>query len=122
MAFALQKSVVQKKPPMNVHAVAYRTAFEEWGKFDSSNVLLNGAYELTRNALNSNMLGTQTDCPHREKLQYGGDLVADSPAAMHFFDLSGFYTKSFMIGPIHSGRMALTQRHRPGKTSMNMQL
>ena len=82
-----------EEPPKNVHALAYRTAFPESGKFDSSNVLLNGAYELTRNALNSNMLGTQTDCPHREKLQYGGDLVADSPAAMHFFDLSGFYTK-----------------------------
>ena len=79
-----------KDPPKNVHAVAYRTAFSEWGDFGSSNVVLNGAYELTRNALNSNMLGTQTDCPHRERLQYGGDLVADSPAAMHFFDLSGF--------------------------------
>ena len=82
-----------KETPKNVHALAYRTAFPEWGKFDSSNVLLNGAYELTRNALNSNMLGTQTDCPHRERLQYGGDLVADSPAALHFFDLSAFYTK-----------------------------
>jgi hypothetical protein len=82
-----------EKPPKNVHAVAYRSAFQEWGFFDSSNVLLNGAYELTKNALNSNMLGTQTDCPHRERLQYGGDIVANSPAAMHFFDLSAFYAK-----------------------------
>ncbi len=81
------------QPPKSVYALAYRTAFPEWGRFDSSNVLLNGAYELTKNALNSNMLGTQTDCPHREKLQYGGDLVADSPAAMHLFDLSSFYSK-----------------------------
>ena len=80
-------------PPKSVHAVQYRTAFQEWGRFESSNVILNGAYELTRNALNSNMLGTQTDCPHRERLQYGGDLVADSLAAMHFFDLSAFYSK-----------------------------
>jgi hypothetical protein len=79
--------------PEKVHAVAYRTAFVDWGKFDSSNILLNGAYELAKNALNSNMLGAQTDCPHREKLQYGGDLVATSPAAMHFFDLSAFYAK-----------------------------
>lgn len=73
--------------------MAYRSASAEWGDFDSSNVLLNGAYELTKNALNSNMLGTQTDCPHRERLQDGGDLIADSFAAMHFFDLSGFYRK-----------------------------
>ncbi len=69
-----------KEPPKSVSAIAYRTAFPEWGKFDSSNVLLNGAYEMTRNALGSNMLGTQTDCPHRERFQYGGDLVADSSA------------------------------------------
>lgn len=80
-------------PPQNVYAVAYRTAFQEWGRFDSSNVLVNGAYELSKNALNSNMLGTQTDCPHRERLQYGGDMVAAGYTAMHFFDLSAFYTK-----------------------------
>lgn len=82
-----------KDPPQAVHAIAYRSAFAEWGEFHSSNVLLNGAYELSRNALNSNMLGTQTDCPHRERMQYGGDLVANSPASLHFFDLSAFYTK-----------------------------
>jgi hypothetical protein len=41
----------------------------------------------------SNMLSVQSDCPHREKLPYGGDLVADSPAALHFFDMSTFYKK-----------------------------
>ena len=42
----------------------------------------------------SNMLSVQSDCPHREKLPYGGDLVADSPAALHFFDMSSFYKKT----------------------------
>jgi hypothetical protein len=41
----------------------------------------------------SNMLSVQSDCPHREKLPYGGDLVADSPAALAFFDMSSFYKK-----------------------------
>ena len=82
------------KPPKAVHALMYRTAFAEWGSFDSSNVLINGGYELVRNAMNSNMLSVQSDCPHREKLPYGGDLVADSPAAMHMFDMSAFYKKS----------------------------
>lgn len=82
-----------ENPPVDVTALAYRTAVEEWGQFDSSNIVLNGAYEMTRNAFASNMLGTQSDCPHREKLQYGGDLVADSPAALHLFDVSAFYSK-----------------------------
>ena len=40
-----------------------------------------------------NLLGVQSDCPHREKIQYGGDLIADSPAAMHIYDMSAFYRK-----------------------------
>eukprot|EP00978_Attheya_sp_CCMP212_P003157 scaffold6566_cov49-Attheya_sp.AAC.1 len=82
-----------EEPPEDVYSVLYRTAFQEWGHFDSSNVNINGAYELTKNALNSNMQGTQTDCPHRERLQYGGDLIANSPSSMHMFDLSAFYRK-----------------------------
>lgn len=34
-----------------------------------------------------------SDCPHREKIQYGGDIIADSPAALHFYDMSAFYRK-----------------------------
>lgn len=40
-----------------------------------------------------NLLGVQSDCPHREKIQYGGDIIADSPAAMHLYDMSAFYRK-----------------------------
>jgi hypothetical protein len=82
------------QPPMNAHALLYRTAIPEWGTFDSSNVLINGGYELVKNAMNSNLLSVQSDCPHREKLPYGGDLVADSPAALHMYDMSAFYKKT----------------------------
>jgi len=82
-----------KEPPSDMYAIPYRTAVQEWGEFTSSNVVLNGAYELTKNAFDSNMLGVQSDCPHREKLQYGGDILANSPAALHLFDNSAFYGK-----------------------------
>jgi len=82
-----------KEPPKDAYAMLYRTAVQEWGEFSSSNVLLNGAHELTRNAFVSNMLGVQSDCPHREKLQYGGDILANSPAALHLFDNGAFYGK-----------------------------
>ncbi|KAL7554415.1 hypothetical protein ACHAWF_017852 [Thalassiosira exigua] len=81
-------------PPEGVRALLYRTAIPEWGSFSSSNVRINGGYELVKNALASNMLSVQSDCPHREKLPYGGDLVADSPAAMHIYDMSSFYKKT----------------------------
>ena len=94
------------EPPVGAHALMYRTAVDIRGTFDSSNVLLNGGYELVRNAFNSNMLSVQSDCPHREKLPYGGDLIANSPAAMHMFDMSAFYRKTvrdWMDAQWHNG-------------------
>ena len=92
-AFRFAEICCSATPP-DVYALLYRTAFTEWGTFDSSNILLNGGYELVKNAMASNMLSVQSDCPHREKLPYGGDLVADSPAAMHMYDMSSFYKKT----------------------------
>jgi len=93
-SFRFAEICCTSEPPAGVRALVYRTAFSEWGTFDSSNVLINGGYELVKNAMVSNMLSVQSDCPHREKLPYGGDLVADSPAAMHMFDMSSFYKKT----------------------------
>lgn len=92
-AFRFAEICCLAEPPSDVHALAYRTAFNEWGDFSSSNKRINGGYELTKNALNSNMLSVQSDCPHREKIQYGGDLIAVSPASLHLYDLSSFYRK-----------------------------
>jgi len=93
-SFRFAEVCCSAEPPRNAHALLYRTAVTEWGTFDSSNVRINGGYELVKNAMASNMLSVQSDCPHREKLPYGGDLVADSPAAMHMFDMSSFYKKT----------------------------
>eukprot|EP00804_Cyclotella_cryptica_P003648 CCRYP_002212-RD/>CCRYP_002212-RD protein AED:0.38 eAED:0.38 QI:0/0.4/0.16/0.83/0.4/0.16/6/0/804 len=95
-AFRFAEVCCTKDPPAGVHALLYRTAVPNWGSFSSSNVLLNGGYELVKNAMVSNMLSVQSDCPHREKLPYGGDLVANSPAALHFFDMSAFYKKTVL--------------------------
>jgi hypothetical protein len=92
-AFRFAEVCCTAKPPEGVYALSYRTGFQEWGEFSSSNVRINGGYELVRNAFNSNLLGVQSDCPHREKIQYGGDINADAPSALHFYDMSAFYRK-----------------------------
>lgn len=92
-AFRFAEICCTAEPPSGVHALAYRTAVNEWGDFGSSNIRINGGYELVKNAMNSNMLGVQSDCPHREKIQYGGDIIADSPSALHLYDMSAFYRK-----------------------------
>lgn len=92
-AFRFAEICCTANPPSGVYALAYRTAFNEWGDFSSSNIRINGGYELVKGAMNSNMLSVQSDCPHREKIQYGGDIIADSPASLHMYDMSSFYRK-----------------------------
>lgn len=100
-AFRFAEVCCTKDPPVGVTALVYRTAVNEVGSFSSSSVLLNGGYELVKNSMVSNLLSVQSDCPHREKLPYGGDLVADSPAALHFFDMSTFYKKVSNVTLFH---------------------
>lgn len=92
-AFRFAEVCCTANPPEGVYALSYRTGFQEWGEFSSSNVRINGGYELAHNAFNSNLLSVQSDCPHREKIQYGGDINADAPSALHFYDMSAFYRK-----------------------------
>ncbi len=70
------------------------TDVESVGTFDSSNPLLNGIQEMTRRTFLSNLFSVQSDCPHRERFGYGGDIVATSDALMLNFDMSLFYEKS----------------------------
>ena len=42
----------------------------------------------------SNLFSVQSDCPHREKFGYGGDIVAAGEMAMFNFDMARFYAKA----------------------------
>jgi len=67
---------------------------DEAGSFTSSSALLNRIQEITRRTFLSNLFSVQSDCPHREKFGYGGDIVATSDAMMLNFDMAGFYEKT----------------------------
>jgi alpha-L-rhamnosidase len=64
------------------------------GSFECSNELFNTIQEITRRTMLSNLFGVQSDCPHREKFGYGGDIVASSEALLFNFDMARFYTKA----------------------------
>ena len=49
---------------------------------------------MCRNTFLANVVSVQSDCPHRERFAYGGDIVATSEAFMMNFDMAGFYTKT----------------------------
>jgi len=64
------------------------------GSFECSDALLNRIQALCDNTFRSNLFSVQSDCPHRERFGYGGDLVATSDAFMLNYDMSAFYAKA----------------------------
>jgi alpha-L-rhamnosidase len=64
------------------------------GEFSCSNEMFNRIQEISRRTFLSNIFGVQSDCPHRERFGYGGDLVNTSDAFMLNYNMSGFYAKA----------------------------
>lgn len=64
------------------------------GSFTCSNELLNQIQQMCRRTFLANIFSVQSDCPHRERFAYGGDIVATSEAFALNFDMSGFYAKT----------------------------
>jgi alpha-L-rhamnosidase len=64
------------------------------GVFSCSNERFNRIQEMCRNTFLSNVVSVQSDCPHRERFGYGGDIAATSETFMMNFDMAGFYAKT----------------------------
>lgn len=67
---------------------------EDAGDFECSNPMLNQIQAICERTFKSNIFSVQSDCPHRERLGYGGDIVATSQALMGNFDMATFYEKT----------------------------
>jgi alpha-L-rhamnosidase len=66
----------------------------ESGEFSCSNDLFNRIQEMVRWTFLSNIFSVLSDCPHREKFGYGGDLVPTADAFLANFDMAGFFSKA----------------------------
>ncbi|HEX2971553.1 MAG TPA: family 78 glycoside hydrolase catalytic domain [Tepidisphaeraceae bacterium] len=64
------------------------------GSFECSNEMLNRVQRAAQWTFLSNLFSVQSDCPHREKFGYGGDMVPTSESFLLNFDMAGFYTKA----------------------------
>jgi len=78
----------------DLEALRLNSDVDTIGTFSCSNDLLNRIQEMTVRTFLSNIFSVQSDCPHREKFGYGGDLVATNDAFMMNFDMAGFYAKA----------------------------
>lgn len=81
-------------PVSNITAMRLNTDVATAGAFECSNPLLNEIQAMCRRTFLSNIFSVQSDCPHRERLGYGGDIVATSEAFMSNFDMATFYAKA----------------------------
>jgi alpha-L-rhamnosidase len=67
---------------------------EEVGTFACSNQMFNDIQKMCQQTFLSNIFSVQSDCPHRERFGYGGDLVGTNQAVMYNYDMSSFYNKT----------------------------
>ena len=87
---------------------------EPAGHFACSNERLNRIDEMVRWTFLSNLFGVQSDCPHRERFGYGGDIVPTCEAFMAHFDMSSFYPKvvrDFADSTLTPGALPMTAPH-----------
>ncbi|MBI1338096.1 MAG: Bacterial alpha-L-rhamnosidase [Phycisphaera sp.] len=64
------------------------------GSFSCSDEQFNRIQTMCDQTFLSNLMSVQSDCPHRERFGYGGDLAVTSEALMMNYDMTGFYSKS----------------------------
>lgn len=75
-----------------ITAERWQVDMPDLGTFHCSNELYNSIHALSEAALRSNFVnGLQSDCPHRERFGYGGDVLASAEAALLMFDMHAMY-------------------------------
>ena len=80
--------------PEGAQAFLIHTDYPELTRFHCSSDLLNRIWETTLWTFRCLSLGGYVvDCPHRERLGYGGDAHATIPTGLAHYGLGAFYTK-----------------------------
>jgi len=78
----------------DVEGLRMHSAVESVGSFSCSNDLFNRIQTMCQWTFLSNLFGVQSDCPHRERFGYGGDLVTTSDAFILNYDMANFYAEA----------------------------
>ena len=64
------------------------------GQFSCSNDMFNAIQTMCQWTFLSNIFSVQSDCPHRERFGYGGDLINTNEAYIYNYDMANFYAKA----------------------------
>ena len=77
-----------------IAAYLVRTNFQNYGSFACSNPVLTNIHDMVHYTLECLSLGGYlVDCPHIERLGYGGDGQASTPTALTMFGMGRFYNR-----------------------------
>jgi len=77
-----------------IEGLRMNSAVEPAGSFSCSNEQFNRIQAMCEWTFLGNLFGVQSDCPHRERFGYGGDLVTTCDAFMLNYDMATFYAKA----------------------------
>lgn len=78
---------------IKLEAIPLMTNLEWTTSFATSNALINDIFDMCQNTHASNMMGIQSDCPHRERFGYTGDAYATLPVSLALYDGASIYEK-----------------------------
>jgi alpha-L-rhamnosidase len=88
------KGLARKPALKQIRGWLVRTDYERAAEFDCNLPLLNDLYRTTLWTFENLSLGAYlVDCPHRERMGYGGDAHATINTALANYNLGAFYTK-----------------------------
>jgi alpha-L-rhamnosidase len=82
-------------PTVNdIEGLRMNSDLEQTGSFQCSDQLLNKVQAAIDWTFKSNLFSVQSDCPAREKLGYGADMVVTANAFIYNYDMLHFYRKA----------------------------
>ncbi len=83
------------KPTLeNIEGLRMNSDLQQQGSFSCSNEMFSKLQEVIQWTFLSNVFSVQSDCPAREKMGYGADMVVSSNAFIYNYDMAHFYTKA----------------------------
>lgn len=83
------------KPTLNdIEGLRMHSDLQPAGEFSCSNDMFNRLQAVTQRTFQSNVFSVQSDCPGREKMGYGADIVVTAEAFLYNYDMAHFYRKT----------------------------
>lgn len=82
-------------PTLNdIEGLRMNSDLQQDGSFSCSNDMFNKLHDVAQWTFLSNVFSVQSDCPAREKMGYGADIVVTANSFIYNYNMANFYTKS----------------------------